>query len=762
MPAQQPDENLEARVPHDPELARTNNVDDCVDAAIQRVGKYIVLALPLGLGKANHVANAFYKRACTDSSISLHILTALTLEVPAASGTLGQRFLQPIKEQLYAGVPELLYACARRNNQLPANVRVSEFFFSPGKLLGMRGAQQNYISSNYTHIVRDLVSHGVNVLAQMLAPHPNNNARGSLSCNTDLTLDLFDAAVKAGKPLYRIGEINAQLPFLANDAEVNLNIFDCVLDGREKTDSKSSFSPGNYPLFCVPNQAVDLVDYAIALHVSSMVKDGGTLQIGIGSLGDAIAHTITLRHLNNAPYHELIKQLISPALEQLRAALPLEIQPFTTGLYGCSEMLIEGLIHLRQAGVLKRHVAHDIRLQRLLNTGQTDSRVDSETLRLLVEQGVISNPLIADDIEFLRAMGIIDPDVQWDNGVIRLPSGQTLNARIDQPEDVHVLRGALAKNANWGTCCHGGFYLGSAALYDNLRQLNDAERQGINMTRISFINSLHGDESLKRAQRLHARFVNSAMMVALTGEAVSDGIADHQVVSGVGGQYNFVTQGHELENGRSIICLPSTRWSKGKLHSNIIWEYPHTTIPRHLRDIVVTEYGAADLRGKSDRDVIVSMLAITDSRFQTPLLEVAKKAGKVERDYAIPEAFQNNLPEKLTAVFYQTSFAQLLPYYPFGSSFSPIESQLAVALQYLKTHDNKKYQLELLKTGWQQLKRNQQSYAALLERLDLLATKTLKEKLYQLLVVGALYTAINPQRPLLGSTPKNIGGSPRP
>ncbi len=762
MSPQQPGENLEARYPSDSEPVRTNNVDDCVDAAIQRVGKHIVLALPLGLGKANHVANAFYKRACADSSISLHILTALTLEVPTVSGTLGQRFLQPIKERLYAGVPELLYAHARRNNQLPANVRVSEFFFSPGKLLGMRGAQQNYISSNYTHIVRDLVSHGANVLAQMLTPHPSNNTQGSLSCNTDVTLDLIDAAINVGKPLFRIGEINAQLPFLGNDAEVSLNIFDCVLDGREKTDSKASFSPGNYPLFCVPNQAVDLVNYAIALHVSSMVKDGGTLQIGIGSLGDAIAHTITLRHLNNAPYQELIKQLVSPALEQLRAALPLEIQPFTTGLYACSEMLIEGLLHLRQAGVLKRHVAHDIRLQKLLNTGRIDSRVDAETLKLLVEQGVISNPLIADDIEFLRAMGIIDPDVQWDNGVIRLPSGQTLNARIDQPEDMHALREALAKNANWGTCCHGGFYLGSGALYEKLRQLNEADRQGINMTRISFINSLHGDEPLKRAQRLHARFVNSAMMVALTGEAVSDGIADHQVVSGVGGQYNFVAQGHELENGRSIICLPSTRWSEGRLHSNVVWEYPHTTIPRHLRDIVVTEYGAVDLRGKSDRDVIVSMLAITDSRFQIPLLETAKKAGKVERDYAIPQAFQNNLPEKLTMVFNQASFAQLLPYYPLGSSFSPIESQLAVALQHLKIHDNKKYQLELLKTGWQQLRHDKHRYAELLERLNLHKTTTLKEKLYQLLVVGALYIAINPQRPLLGSTPENIDDSSRP
>ena len=52
------------------------------------------------------------------------------------------------------------------------------------------------------------------------------------------------------------------------------------------------------------------------------------------------------------------------------------------------------------------------------------------------------------------------------------------------------------------------------------------------------------------------------------------------------------------------------------MHSNIRWAYGHQTIPRHLRDVTVTEYGVADLRGKSDADVIAAMLAVTDSRFQ--------------------------------------------------------------------------------------------------------------------------------------------------
>jgi hypothetical protein len=52
------------------------------DAIVERIGKTIVLALPLGVGKANHIANALYTKAVADRSIRLTIFTGLTLEVP--------------------------------------------------------------------------------------------------------------------------------------------------------------------------------------------------------------------------------------------------------------------------------------------------------------------------------------------------------------------------------------------------------------------------------------------------------------------------------------------------------------------------------------------------------------------------------------------------------------------------------------------------------------------------------------------------------
>ena len=73
------------------------------------------------------------------------------------------------------------------------------------------------------------------------------------------------------------------------------------------------------------------------------------------------------------------------------------------------------------------------------------------------------------------------------------------------------------------------------------------------------------------------------------------------------------------------------------------------TIPRHLRDIVLTEYGVADVRGRSDADVAAAMLAIADSRFQPALLAEAQRAGKLPASYRIPDAHRSNLPEALEA-----------------------------------------------------------------------------------------------------------------
>ncbi|MEK6248745.1 MAG: hypothetical protein N2C12_11235, partial [Planctomycetales bacterium] len=315
----------------------------------------------------------------------------------------------------------------------------------------------------------------------------------------------------------------------------------------------------------MPKRPVSLTDYAAALHVTTLIEDGGTLQIGIGGFGDALSHTLKLRQQDNEKFRMLVKSLGPSSISRSSQ----QLDPFDEGLYGNSEMLVEGLLELKRCGILKRRV--------------------SET------------------------------------------PGHSSNGH--------------------GPMIHSAFFLGSKALYEQLRTMPDEELSDIAMSSVSFVNQLYGDEELKRAQRKKARFINNALMVTASGAVVSDGLADGRVVSGVGGQYNFVAQAHELDGGRSIIALDATRTTKGRTTSNIIWNYGHVTIPRHLRDIVVTEYGIADLRGKSDRDVICDLLNITDSRFQRELLVRAIQTGKIEKAYEIPDAFRNNYPKKFPSAF---------------------------------------------------------------------------------------------------------------
>jgi hypothetical protein len=259
----------------------------------------------------------------------------------------------------------------------------------------------------------------------------------------------------------------------------------------------------------------------------------------------------------------------------------------------------------------------------------------------------------------------------------------------------------------------------------------------IRMMPVSFTNQLYGDEEAKRGARVDARFVNNAMMATLMGAVISDGLDDGQVVSGVGGQYNFVAQAFALQGARSILTLEATRRTRAKLESNIRWTYGHETIPRHLRDIVVTEYGVADLRGKSDADVIAAMLAVSDSRFQSGLARQAKDAGKLPKGFEIPAAHRENFPERIAAALKPARDAGLLPTFPFGTDFTEVEQRLIPALQLLQEAQNTPLRLPGLL--WQGF--TQQPGAAdreCLARLGLDKSASLSERAYHALVAAAL------------------------
>src|SRR6266403_681064 len=111
---------------------------------IRDVGTRLVVGLPLGLGKANHIVNALYARASADRSIDLTLFSALTLEKPKPDNLLERRFITPVIDRLFGDYPDLAYAEPLRRGTLPPNIRVIEFFFLAGRWLHVPLAQQNY------------------------------------------------------------------------------------------------------------------------------------------------------------------------------------------------------------------------------------------------------------------------------------------------------------------------------------------------------------------------------------------------------------------------------------------------------------------------------------------------------------------------------------------------------------------------------------------------------------------------------------------
>src|SRR5262245_27550889 len=184
--------------------------DRIADEIIARVGKTIVLALPLGLGKANHVANALFNRAAADPSIDLRIFTALTLEKPRGKGDLERRFVAPLAERLFAGYPELAYAVALHERRLPPNVHVNEFFFEAGTRLGIAAAQQGYSCSIDTSALRYVRGRAVSVRSPLVHKRAGDGeTRLSLDGNEDLTLDLLACRARKECEFLFAGQANS-------------------------------------------------------------------------------------------------------------------------------------------------------------------------------------------------------------------------------------------------------------------------------------------------------------------------------------------------------------------------------------------------------------------------------------------------------------------------------------------------------------------------------------------------------------------------
>ncbi|MFW5655272.1 MAG: acetyl-CoA hydrolase/transferase C-terminal domain-containing protein [Roseicyclus sp.] len=538
--------------------------------------------------------------------------------------------MEPARVRLFGNVPGFRYAELLRKDALPPNIEISEFFLMAGRWLKVDAAQRRYVPVNYSDALPLLLQRRPNALAQLVA---REGERLSLSCNPDLTVDLLSARREGRLNFTFAAEVTDELPFMGGSADIGVQEAQVLLERPEGDE-----------LFSLPQRPVSLANQAVGLHVSRLVPDGGTLQIGIGSIGDGVSQALLFRHHRNDSYRRLVESCpFGPD--------PFgETEPFREGLHASSEMLSNGMLPLLEEGVIAREA-----------------------------------------------------------------------------------EGALIRAA---------FFIGSRAMRERLREMSPDLRGRIGMVSVRETNLLEGIGARREARR-GARFINNAMKASLLGSIFSDATPDGREVSGVGGQFDFIAQAFMLPDARAVTTFDATRQSHGTTSSNIVWEAAHETAPRHFRDIVVTEYGIADLRWRTDEEAVRAMIAIADSRFQPELLEAAKRAGKLPRDAEVPADRRSNTPDALRDWLAPARESGELPVFPFGTDFTPVERRLLPALDHLRNASASRRSLMAL--IWRGLTAGAPTpmQRACLERMELHRPQDLRQRAALAALLGALRATEN-------------------
>lgn len=706
-----------------------SDVKKSVDDVLDYMGNDICFAMTLALGKPVLFINELYRRAKEDRTIKLKIVTALALERPRMGSELERRFMGPLVDRIFDGTPEFQYMHDFRSGRLPKNVEIYEFFNKAGGYLQTPEAQRNHLNSNYTHVVRDAMDFGCNVFGQLITCREiDGRMMYSMGCNTDICIEaireMHKVRAKGGKVAI-IGEVNTQLPFMYGDAVVEGDLYDVLLQGPDF----------NYPLFGPPKESVSLRDYAIGLHVSALVKDGGTLQVGIGALGDAIAAGLSMRQNENGVYNQVLQATgitdrYRPLIEKIGGT-----GTFEQGLYGSSEMFVDAFYQLYRSGVLKRKVYDSIPLMRLINAGKLQAdRIPADIIELLLEVEGIHPLLTKKDFRMLSEFGILKEGLRFKDGRI-IDGDIRVPADFTRPENVAAMRPLLGNRLKQGKVILGAFFIGPRAFYEALNAMSEEERMQFGMSGVDKVNQLYGDEELRTLQRREGRFVNAGMMANIFGAITSDKLEDGRVVSGIGGQYNFVSMAHALPDGRLIMMIRSTRLACGRVKSNIVYNYGHTSIPKHLRDIIVTEYGIADVRGKTDGQIVEEILKVTDSRFQDELIKQAKRHGKLAPDFELAPEYRQNYPERLDAMLKPFQAEGHFVPFPFGTDFTPEEIAIGGSLKAFKTRKKPAVVKGLLAELLRPVPAHAEPF---LKRMRLDRPKSAKEKIMQKVVLTAM------------------------
>jgi acyl-CoA hydrolase len=163
------------------------------------------------------------------------------------------------------------------------------------------------------------------------------------------------------------------------------------------------------------------------------------------------------------------------------------------------------------------------------------------------------------------------------------------------------------------------FALGSAELYAWLNE-ND---------KVAFLDVEAVNDPTVISRNSNLVSINSALSVDLYGQVVADTIGGRQI-SGVGGHEDFVAGAELHPDAHSLICLRSTATVHNEPVSRIVAKLPEGSIvstPRHHTGVVVTEYGAAELAGRTVRERAHALADVAHPTWRDELHAVADTMG---------------------------------------------------------------------------------------------------------------------------------------
>jgi acyl-CoA hydrolase len=263
-----------------------------------------------------------------------------------------------------------------------------------------------------------------------------------------------------------------------------------------------------------------------------------------------------------------------------------------------------------------------------LHVDEIDVLVRSTDAPLALPEG---EPTEVDDAIARHAVGFIPPGATLQVGIGSIPNqiatllaegdGGDYGLHTEMFTDGCMKLHRTGKVTNGGKGQYGGvsvttFAFGSPELYAWLDGNSD-----VAFLPVEIVNS---PEAI--GANVDMISINGALAIDVLGQVVADTINGKQF-SGIGGAEDFVAgAGLELSD-RSLICLPSTFSKDGELQSRIVPAFGPgvvITTPRHQVDVIVTEYGVAELEGRTVRERGEALAAIAHPQFRAGLLAAAR------------------------------------------------------------------------------------------------------------------------------------------